>query len=74
MTAIETMASSPDPVLAERGREFTPELLGWADRVGRLARGFSADLVAVPSSPLDDPGVLLDVRLVVAQGVVAHRA
>lgn len=130
MAAIEGMASSPDPVLAQRGREYSPVLqeavraahgmgvrvvagtdtfgtattpigeevrrihaagipaldairaatttpaglLGWSDRVGRLARGYYADLVATPGNPLDDPSALERLTLVVAQGAVVREA
>jgi imidazolonepropionase-like amidohydrolase len=47
-------------------------LIGWEDKVGRLARGYRADLLAVDGSPLDDPSALERVRLVVAQGAVAR--
>jgi imidazolonepropionase-like amidohydrolase len=129
MWAIESMAESSDPVLAERGREYTPilraavraafeagvgvvagtdtfgtdgvpvgeeagrihragipsldairactsraaELLGWSDRVGRLAPGYAGDLVTVAADPLDNPGVLAEPTTVVAQGVVVER-
>jgi imidazolonepropionase-like amidohydrolase len=130
MEAIETMADSPNPVLAARGREYAPvlreavraayeagvpvvagtdtfgtdgppvgdealrlhraglpaleavracttraaALLGWADTVGRLARGYAGDLVTLAGSPLDDPAHLVSPRLVVAQGVVVRDA
>ncbi len=129
LAAITGMATSTDPVLAQRGREYTPvlqaavreahargitvvagtdsfgtevdaigkevrllveaglphleavraattyaaRLLHWSDRVGRLRRGFSADLVVVDGDPLSDAGALERVSLVVAQGAVARR-
>ena len=129
MAAITGMATSPDPILAERGRTYTPilqaavreahargvtvvagtdsfgtevapigsevrllveaglphleavraattyaaRLLGWSDRLGRLARGYRADLVVVAGDPLQDAAALEKVRLVVAQGAVVRR-
>jgi imidazolonepropionase-like amidohydrolase len=46
------------------------ELLGWQDRVGSLAPGRYADLIAVPGDPLDDLGVLADVPFVMQGGRV----
>jgi imidazolonepropionase-like amidohydrolase len=46
------------------------ELMGWGDRVGRLAPGFAADLVAVAGDPLADVGVLTDVPIVMKGGIV----
>jgi imidazolonepropionase-like amidohydrolase len=46
------------------------ELMGWGDRVGRLAPGFAADLVAVEGDPLADVGVLSDVPIVMKGGIV----
>ncbi|MFM7783178.1 MAG: amidohydrolase family protein [Gammaproteobacteria bacterium] len=40
---------------------------------GRIAPGYSADLVAVDGDPLKDVGTLMDMRLVIARGAV-HRA
>jgi imidazolonepropionase-like amidohydrolase len=126
MWAIESMADSSDPVLAQRGREYTPilraavraayeagvpvvagtdtfgtdgvpvgeevrrihaagipaldairaatsraaRLLGWSNKIGRLAQGYAGDLVTVAADPLADPGVLASPTTVVAQGVV----
>jgi imidazolonepropionase-like amidohydrolase len=49
------------------------ELLGLADRSGRIAPGFEADLVLVPGNPLEDVMVLQDVLLVVSNGKIALR-
>lgn len=44
------------------------EVCGLANRKGRLAPGFDADLVAVAGDPLTDPTALLDVRAVYLAG------
>ncbi len=46
------------------------ELMGWQDRVGSIAPGKFADLVAVPADPLEDISVLEDVGFVMKGGVV----
>ena len=47
------------------------ELLGLADRTGRIAPGLEADLIAVEENPLENPVTLQDVLLVVSNGRVA---
>ena len=46
------------------------ELMGWQDRVGSIAPGKLADLIAVDGDPLDDVTVLEDVRFVMKGGRV----
>src|SRR5215218_1570180 len=46
------------------------ELLGWRDRVGALAPGRLADVIAVPGDPLDDLGLLAEVPFVMQGGRV----
>jgi imidazolonepropionase-like amidohydrolase len=46
------------------------ELMGWEDRVGSLASGRSADLIAVDGDPLDDITVLEDIPFVMKGGEV----
>src|SRR5262245_8261138 len=50
------------------------ECMGWGDRVGRLARGFAADLVAVAGDPLADVGELSDVPIVMKGGILVKDA
>jgi len=46
------------------------EVLGLEDQIGRLATGFSADLIAVDGNPLEDVTVLEDVDFVMVRGRV----
>ena len=59
MTAIEAIRSAT--VVAA-------ELLGWRDRVGAIAPGLFADLVAVRGDVLSDVGLLTDVDVVMKGG------
>ncbi|MGW7680956.1 amidohydrolase family protein [Kribbella sp. NPDC054772] len=47
-------------------------LLGLEGSVGRLVRGYAADLIAVDGNPLDDPGALEHLHLVIAGGAVVN--
>jgi len=47
------------------------ELLQIADRTGRIAEGFEADLILVPANPLAHIEALQDVLMVVSNGTVA---
>jgi imidazolonepropionase-like amidohydrolase len=46
------------------------ELMGWQDRVGSIAPGMFADLVAVTGDPLEDISVLEDVAFVLKGGAI----
>jgi imidazolonepropionase-like amidohydrolase len=45
------------------------DLLGWGDRVGRIATGLFADLIAVDDDPLQDISALERVRSVMKGGL-----
>jgi len=49
---------------------LTADLLGWEDRVGEIAPGMYADIVAVSGDPLEDISELEDVDFVMKGGVV----
>ena len=46
------------------------DLIGWKDKVGQLAPGFYADLVAVPTDPLADITVLEKIPFVMKGGAI----
>ena len=46
------------------------ELMGWQDRVGSVARGKLADLIAVEGDPTEDVSVLEDVAFVMKGGAI----
>jgi imidazolonepropionase-like amidohydrolase len=50
------------------------ELLGWQDRVGALAPGRYADVIAVPGDPLADLELLTEVPFVMQGGQVLKDA
>ncbi|HEX5014474.1 MAG TPA: amidohydrolase family protein [Candidatus Limnocylindrales bacterium] len=50
------------------------ELMGWGDRVGRLAPGSVADLIGVVGDPLADVAILSDVPIVMKAGMVVKDA
>lgn len=49
---------------------LTADLLGWEDRVGEIAPGMYADIIAVHGDPLEDISELEDVDFVMKGGVV----
>jgi imidazolonepropionase-like amidohydrolase len=52
------------------GTSSAADLLGWSDRVGTLAAGRFADIVAVPGDPTRDVTALERVSFVMKGGVV----
>lgn len=59
------------PVQAiQSATSLTADLLGWEDRVGQIAPGLYADIIAVHGNPLDDISELEDVDFVMKGGVV----
>jgi len=60
--------SSKDAIVAATG--LAAEVIGWQDRVGTIAAGRYADLVAVAGDPLSDITELERVRWVMKGGVV----
>ena len=61
LTNVEALASATT---------VAAEACGVADRKGRIAAGYDADLVAVAGNPLDQLEALLDVRAVIRMGRV----
>ncbi|MDP3984305.1 MAG: amidohydrolase family protein, partial [Acidimicrobiia bacterium] len=49
---------------------WAAELMGWEDRVGAIAEGLFADLIAVPGDPTDDVTLLERIPFVMKDGLV----
>ena len=49
------------------------KLLGWQGQIGALKPGYLADIIAVPGNPLEDIGVLQQVKFVMKGGMVYRR-
>jgi imidazolonepropionase-like amidohydrolase len=60
-------ATAMDAIVAATGR--AAEVIGFADRIGRIAPGLAADLIVVDGDPLADLDRLRDFRLVLQGGV-----
>ena len=63
----DTASSWSTDVVAEE----PAELLMLGDTTGRIEEGFEADMILVPSNPLEDISALQDVLLVMSNGQVA---
>jgi imidazolonepropionase-like amidohydrolase len=61
-----------DAAALQSATRWSAELMGWQDRVGTLAPGLFADLIAVPGDPTGDVRIVEDVPFVVKGGVVVH--
>ncbi len=49
------------------------KLLGWADQIGALKKGYFADIIAVPGDPTQDISVTTKVSFVMKGGVVYRK-
>lgn len=59
------------PIAAIRAATLSAaDLMGWGDRVGEIAEGKFADLIAVTGNPLEDVKELERVKFVMKGGVV----
>lgn len=65
------VAAGMPPADAIRSATVSPAIvLGREDQQGAIEAGLVADIIAVPGNPLEDVGVLRDVRFVMKDGVV----
>ena len=55
------------------GTSVAAELLGLKDKIGTLAPGMSADIVAVPGNPTTDIKAVQNVTFVMKSGIVYKR-
>lgn len=61
------------PAAALRTTANSAELLGWGDRIGTIAAGKLADIVAVPGNPLSDITATERVSFVMKEGTIVRR-
>lgn len=68
---LEFVAIGLTPLEAVRAATVVAaELLGVADRIGRIAQGYEADLLVLERNPLEDIGAFQDVMLVMNNGTI----
>lgn len=46
------------------------DLIGASDQIGTIEAGKAADIIAVPTNPLEDISVMLNVNFVMARGEI----
>ena len=66
---VEYCGQTPMEALVSAGR-IAAEALGMADRIGRLAPGYEADIIALDGNPLEDINAVRNVVFVMRGGVV----
>ena len=65
------VAAGMPPAEAIRSATLSPAIvLGREDQQGAIEAGLVADIIAVPGNPLEDVGLLRDVRFVMKDGVI----
>ncbi len=69
MEALARLGASPREVIRWATR-VPAEICGFADELGTIETGKSADLIAVPDNPYDSVSHLRDVRFVMARGSI----
>jgi imidazolonepropionase-like amidohydrolase len=68
--ALMRQGGMSDQEVLESATSFAAEVLGLENEIGRLAPGFSADIIAVKGNPLADVTVLEEVDWVMVRGRV----
>ena len=66
---VEYCGQTPMEALVSAGR-IAAEALGMADRIGKLAPGYDADIIALDGNPLEDINAVSRVVFVMRGGVV----
>lgn len=68
---VDLVGMSPAEAIAS-ATTAAARLLGMENEIGRIAPGFSADIIAVEGDPLQDIGALQRVRFVIVRGRIAE--
>ncbi|MGZ4778817.1 MAG: amidohydrolase family protein, partial [Thermoanaerobaculia bacterium] len=71
MYRVRTGGQSPMDAITS-ATSLAAESLGLGDRVGSIAPGYAADIIAVKGNPIADIGALGNVVFVMRNGVVYH--